>query len=275
VWASDGKNETTQIFHFYTQFFIDFWWTPEYPTTDDTVHFYSLTEGADDFRWEFGDGTNVTGVNETTHQYLLAGYYNVTLWTYNATNDVWGYLTKTIRIDRNITLLTPKEGEAGYNWVAWQGNNTNASELSEVLNLSKGYWIHYYNSSSDKWEGYFVGYNAGTNFNIDNWDATVIVVNKNITRRLNVTDIYNYSTRNRTFVKGGYDIISWSSHHIKNASELPTDSGEWVYKYDVINNTWKAYLKGVGGDDFKVRPYDVIVTFLNNSRWWNIMTNGG
>ena len=271
VWASDGKNETTQIFHFYSQFFIDFWWTPEYPTTDDTVHFYSLTEGADDFRWEFGDGTNVTGVNETTHQYLLAGYYNVTLWTYNATNDVWGYLTKTIRIDRNVTLLTPKEGEAGYNWVAWQGNKTNASELSEVLNLSKGYWIHYYNSTSDEWEGYFVGYNAGINSVIDNWDTTVIVVNRNITKRINATEIHNFSTKNGIYMKEGYNVLSWSVYSKKNASQLPLDFGEWAYKYDTIHRRWQAYLKGVGGEDFRIRPYDALLTYLNNSDWWNLM----
>jgi len=274
VWVSDGKNETTQIFHFFTQFFIDFWWYPEYPTTDDIVHFYSITEGADDWKWEFGDGTNVTGVNETTHQYLVAGYYNVTLWVYNATNDVWGSLTKTIRIDRNVTLITPKEGTAGYNWFAWQGNATNSSKLAELLNLSKGYWIHYYNASSDEWEGYFVGYNAGINSVIKNWDATVIVVNRNITRRINVTDMYNYSVKNRTFMKTGYNVVSWSSYSEKNASELPLESGEWVYKYDTVNRTWKAYLKGVGGDDFKVKPYDVIVTYLKNSRWWNLMFGG-
>jgi len=264
LWISDGYNETTYKFTFFTQFFIDLWWMPEYPTTDDTVHFYSLTEGADDWKWEFGNGCNTTGSNETIHQYLLAGYYNVTLWTYNATNDVWGSSTKTIRIDRNATLLTPEEGEAGYNYFAWQGNETNCSALSSILNITNG-WIHIYNKTADDWDGYFINFGVGENSNISNWDNAVIVVGENKTTRINTT--YNHSYVQQISLKTGYNLISWSNFSSTTASNLSfLENGEWVYLWDTLNESWDGYLKGIGGNDFDIKGYDTIVIYANSER---------
>jgi len=153
LWVSDGYNSTTYYYTFYTEFFVDFWWTPEYPTQDDTVQFNMTGENIDAVNWSFGDEYYSTGWYPT-HQYDIAGYYNVTLTVFNTTDNKNASLSKTIRIDRNVTMLTPNEGYAGYNWIAWQGNETNASSMADILNLSRGYWIHYYNSSSGEWDGY-------------------------------------------------------------------------------------------------------------------------
>jgi len=263
VWVSDGYNETTQEFYFYTQFFIDFWWIPEYPTTDDIVSFYSITEGADDFRWEFGDTHNRSGINETTHRYYLAGYYNITLCVYNRTNNVWGYLTKELRVDRNVTIKTLSYGIAGYNFFTWHMNKTNSSKLAELLGITNG-WIHYYNRSNNNWDGYFINFNAGINSEIYRFDCAVIVVGENISKRINSTDAFIYmETVN---LSNGYNIISWIYPSCRNSNEINLENGEWVFKYDTINRTWKGYLKGVGGSIFEIKGYDVVIIYANRVR---------
>jgi len=265
VWVSDGENETTQIFHFYTQFFIDFWWTPEYPTQEDIVHFYSLTEGADDWKWEFGDGTNVTGVNETTHRYAFANYYNVTLWTYNATNDVWGSLTKTIRIDRNITLHKTGAG-AGINYVGWHlGNDTSLYELASMLNLRNGWWIHYYNKSLGRWQSYWVGY-AGENATIHQYDCVAVTVGGYDVARVNTTS--NLSLSQNITLTPVYNYIMWTGNveNVTNLTSYGLQSGDWVHYYDTVNGTWKSRWLGHAGDKFDIHPYDVLVVAVNGNR---------
>jgi len=106
-----------------------------------------------------------------------------------------------------------------------------------------------------------------------NWRSTVIVVNKNQTERVNVTDIGNYSTKNRTYVNIGYNTVSWSIPYENDVSNISLETGEWAYLYDALNNTWHSYLKGVGGENFRITPYDVILVNLKSARW--LQLHGG
>ena len=186
------------------------------------------------------------------------------MWTYNSTNDIWSSLTKVIRIDRNATLLTPEEGEAGYNYFAWQGNETNCSALSSILNITNG-WIHVYNKTADDWDGYFINFGVGENSNISNWGNAVIVVGENKTTRINTT--YNHSYVQQISLKTGYNLISWSNFSSTTAANLSfLENGEWVYLWDTLNESWNGYLKGIGGNDFDIKGYDTIVIYANSER---------
>ncbi|HET6990437.1 MAG TPA: PKD domain-containing protein, partial [Bacteroidia bacterium] len=55
-----------------------------YPTTSDVVNFTNASSGAVAYNWDFGDGNSDTATN-TTHQYLMAGNYGISL---TATNSI-------------------------------------------------------------------------------------------------------------------------------------------------------------------------------------------
>ena len=63
------------------------------PTTvfvnDEKVRMFNLTQGADSYLWEFGDG-DTSKVKEPFHKYLSEGVYDITLWAYvhNVINGV-------------------------------------------------------------------------------------------------------------------------------------------------------------------------------------------
>ena len=48
---------------------------------DEKVRGYNLSQGADSYLWEFGDG-DTSKVKEPFHKYMEAGVYDVTLWAY-------------------------------------------------------------------------------------------------------------------------------------------------------------------------------------------------
>jgi PKD repeat protein len=48
---------------------------------DEQVRAYNLSQGADSYLWEFGDG-DTSKVKEPFHKYMEAGVYDVTLWAY-------------------------------------------------------------------------------------------------------------------------------------------------------------------------------------------------
>ena len=268
--VSDGINTTTYNLTFYTQFFIDFWWKPEYPTQEDTIQFCSITEGADNWKWDFGNGYNVTGSNETAYRYNLANFYNVTLRVYNSTNNVWGSLTKTIRVDRNVTLYTTK-GHAGINYFVWHlPNETTMQGIAKNLSLSKGEWVHYYNKSREKWDSLWYGY-TGKNDVINKNDDVVITVGHEHHARINTTERISAGV-NETLTPV-YNYVGWSATHKENVTNLTNyglQSGDWVHYYDVVNGTWKSRWLGHAGDKFDIAPYDVIVTAVNGERIFNV-----
>ena len=49
---------------------------------DEKVRFFNLTQGADSYLWEFGDG-DTSKVKEPFHKYMEEGVYDITLWAYS------------------------------------------------------------------------------------------------------------------------------------------------------------------------------------------------
>ena len=56
---------------------------------DEKVRMFNLTQGADSYLWEFGDG-DTSKVKEPYHKYMEEGVYDITLWAYlnNVVNGV-------------------------------------------------------------------------------------------------------------------------------------------------------------------------------------------
>jgi PKD repeat protein len=56
---------------------------------DEQVRMFNLTQGADSYLWDFGDG-DTSKVKEPYHKYMAEGVYDVTLWAYlnNVVNGV-------------------------------------------------------------------------------------------------------------------------------------------------------------------------------------------
>jgi PKD repeat protein len=48
---------------------------------DEAVRMFNLTQGADSYLWEFGDG-DTSKVKEPYHKYMAEGVYDITLWAY-------------------------------------------------------------------------------------------------------------------------------------------------------------------------------------------------
>ena len=48
---------------------------------DEKVRCFNLTQGADSYLWEFGDG-DTSKVKEPFHKYMEEGIYDITLWAY-------------------------------------------------------------------------------------------------------------------------------------------------------------------------------------------------
>ena len=46
---------------------------------DEKVRCFNLSQGADYYLWEFGDG-DTSKVKEPFHKYMEAGVYDITLW---------------------------------------------------------------------------------------------------------------------------------------------------------------------------------------------------
>jgi hypothetical protein len=55
-------------------------------------------------------------------------------------------------------------------------------------------------------------------------------------------------------------------------TNIGLDTGDWIFKYDLYNESWLAYRIGYGGDDFMIKPYDCFVIYVNNTR--NIVIGG-
>jgi len=85
----------------------DFYWTPYYPSVNDTVTFSEdvCSMNVISWKWNFGDGTTKTATGSTTHIYKKAGYYDVTL----TIEDKWGakdHSTKRIYVG-NMPHIPP------------------------------------------------------------------------------------------------------------------------------------------------------------------------
>ena len=78
----------------------NFTWQPPYPTTTDTIHFYSSSYDLDgsvaNYTWNFGDGNIGYGKN-VTHKYSNEGNYTVNLTIKDDNGDV-AWIAKEIKV---------------------------------------------------------------------------------------------------------------------------------------------------------------------------------
>ena len=209
-----------------------------------------------------------------TYTFNISNIYNVTLWVYNETFDVSNTYTINLPVKRNLTLyLSPNH--IGINYVAYHLNTTiSASELMDMLNLHKGEWIHKYNESTHKWMSLWK-YNdtvtLGDNFDIHPWDVVVVVISNNRTITIDITEKVN-TTQTKTLQRG-YHYLSWSSDTpilSCDVTKIGLQEGDWVFKYDLQNETWLSYNVGLSGDIFEIKPYDCVVVNLADERTINI-----
>ena len=269
---SNPYNVTTYIFNFDAPYFLDWWWEPRYPTNDDTVHFYQISEHVDRVKWSFGDGTYSEVFNGSTHRYTLADLYNVSIVIYNDTNGVnytdticGRYGTGYLCCDRNVTLNTTGTG-AGINYVLWHlPNETNLEGIRDNLSVGRGSWIHYYNNTLEAWQSLWVGY-TGQNPDIYQYDTVVVTTPSNRTVRVNTTGNISYS-QNRT-MSPTYNYAGWT-HETVNVTAMTSyglQDGDWVHLYDTRSGTWQSRWLGHAGDKFDISPYDVVICAVGGNR---------
>ncbi|RLE37572.1 hypothetical protein DRJ17_06305 [Candidatus Woesearchaeota archaeon] len=281
---SAGNTETKTMAELELGKPIPCYFTYSYPVNKQPILFTDISSISTHTKWII-DGITVaeqTFPNGThspfnlTYAFNISNIYNVTLWVYNETFDISNTYTVNLPVKRNFTLdLSPNH--IGINYVAYHLNTTtNASALMDLLNLNKGEWIHKFNETSNKWMSLWK-YNdtvkLGDNFEINPWDVVVVVISNSRTLTIDVTEKVN-TTQTKVLQKG-YHYLSWSDDTkilSCDIDEIGLQSGDWVFKYDLQNETWLSYNFGLSGDIFEIEPYDCIVVNLADTR--NIVIGG-
>ncbi len=90
VTGPGGTSSVSQIVSSYASPKANFDLSPALVfVNDEKVKFFNLTQGADSYLWDFGDG-DTSKVKEPFHKYMTEGVYDVTLWAYlnNMVNGV-------------------------------------------------------------------------------------------------------------------------------------------------------------------------------------------
>ena len=131
-------------------------------TVDQTVNVTWLINGTQVYFDE-----SVTEANYTNAS-VAVGYWNVSAIAENANGTdmhtwMWN-VTPTPEGYRAVTLVY-NDQNIGYNFIAWTGNETNASSLAALINesipgsLPTGYPVAYYNTTKGYFDGFIVGEN--------------------------------------------------------------------------------------------------------------------
>jgi PKD repeat protein len=82
VTGPGGTSNYSQVVSSYPSPKADFELTPKIVfVNDENVRMFNLTQGADSYLWEFGDG-DTSKVENPYHKYMEEGTYDVTLWAY-------------------------------------------------------------------------------------------------------------------------------------------------------------------------------------------------
>jgi PKD repeat protein len=90
VTGPGGISTYSQVVNSYPSPKADFQVSPTVVfVNDEKVRMFNLTQGADSYLWDFGDG-DTSKVKEPYHKYMEEGVYDVTLWAYlnNVVNGV-------------------------------------------------------------------------------------------------------------------------------------------------------------------------------------------
>jgi PKD repeat protein len=82
VTGPGGTSNYSQVVNSYPSPLANFQVSPTVVfVNDEQVRMFNLTQGADSYLWEFGDG-DTSKVKEPYHKYMAEGTYDVTLWAY-------------------------------------------------------------------------------------------------------------------------------------------------------------------------------------------------
>jgi hypothetical protein len=84
VTGPGGTSNVSQVVNAYASPKAYFELTPaQVYVNDEKVRFFNLSQGANSYLWDFGDG-DTTNVKEPFHRYMEEGVYDITLWAYSA-----------------------------------------------------------------------------------------------------------------------------------------------------------------------------------------------
>jgi hypothetical protein len=83
VTGPGGTSSKSQVINVYPSPKAYFEVSPQLVfVNDEKVRAFNLSEGADSYLWEFGDG-DTSKVKEPFHKYMTEGVYDITLWAYS------------------------------------------------------------------------------------------------------------------------------------------------------------------------------------------------
>jgi PKD repeat protein len=140
---------------------------------DEKVRFFNLSQGADYYLWDFGDG-DTSKTKEPFHRYMEEGVYDVTLWAYsnNGCADMY-ILSPGVTVEpagdlRFSTVFTPnKEGPIDINHLPTGGTEIDQFFYPAINEKVVNYKLQIFNrlgvlifESHDinkPWNGYYKG----------------------------------------------------------------------------------------------------------------------
>jgi PKD repeat protein len=83
ITGPGGVSVKSQVVHAYPSPKAYFEITPKVVfVNDEKVRCFNLTQGADEYLWEFGDG-DTSKMKEPFHKYMEEGFFDITLWAYS------------------------------------------------------------------------------------------------------------------------------------------------------------------------------------------------
>ena len=277
----DEYGATTDYYVNFTtkfMFYAYFTYSPAHPTNEDTVYFTDLSVNATTIAWKIDDtivaqSTFSSGNHNQfnlTKQFNISNVYNITMLIYNSSANVSEIYYVNLPVDRNITINKTGTG-AGYNYIAYHlSNTTDAKHFAQNFSLERGWWVFKYDTQNQSWLGYFlypdVNNGTGDNFNVLTWDALVVKANKNEKVRVNIS--YPVNTSQSLQLLKGYNYVAWSNETTTTSKNLSIglQTGDWVYVYDTVSDTWYGYWVGYAGDDFVVNSYKILIIYPTGSR---------
>ena len=277
----DEYGATTDYYVNFTtkfMFYAYFTYSPAHPTNEDTVYFTDLSVNATTIAWKIDDtivaqSTFSSGNHNQfnlTKQFNISNVYNITMLIYNSSANVSEIYYVNLPVDRNITINKTGTG-AGYNYIAYHlSNTTDAKHFAQNFSLERGWWVFKYDTQNQSWLGYFlypdVNNGTGDNFNVLTWDALVVKANKNEKVRVNIS--YPVNTSQSLQLLKGYNYVAWSNETTTTSKNLSIglQTGDWVYVYDTISDTWYGYWVGYAGDDFVVNSYKTLIIYPTGTR---------
>jgi len=205
------------------------------------------------------------GIFNYNRTFNLSNRYQIGFRVADNVNEDW--VNQTLQIDRNLTLKKSAIG-AGLNYVCYhQQAPTTASALASSFGVGTGSWIHSYNKTRHRWDGYWVGF-AGVNFPVRTWDVVIIVVGANKTTRVNLTG--DVTTNQSKSITAGYSYLAWSqwneSSSMQNMSTYGLLNGDWIFMYNTTARSWSSYWVGIVGDDTAITGYSCFVVNVAGGR---------